>query len=201
MNRNSKITLAVILGLMAVLVLMCIAGAAIAVIGGRAYMKQAVRNDPAEAALAAHAMIDYDLPPGYFEASLVKIGLTRLVAIQNETPTTDGTSKPSIMIAQTFVDSTGGINDESYQQIMQMTQRMMGRGEFTLELVDTKDITIGSQEVTLFISEGVLRDGSGFRQISSEYFEGKAGLVMILITGAMDGWDQKAVDLFIGSLR
>ena len=201
MNRNAKITLAIIIGLMAVLVLMCIAGAAIAVVGGRAYMKQAVSSDPAKAELAAHAMIDYDLPPGYHEASLVKIGLTRLVDIRNETDTTHAFLKPTIIIAQTLVDSNGAIGDEAYQQIMQMTQRMMGRGEFTLELVETKDITIGSQEVTLFISEGMFRDGAGFRQISSEYFEGKSGLVMILVSGAIDGWDQEAVDLFIGSLR
>jgi len=201
MNRNSKITLAVILGLMAVLVVICIAGVAITLLGGRAYIKQAVITDPGKVTTAAHAIIDYDLPPGYQEVSLTRFGLTRLVHIQNETRGANGFYKPILILSHNLTQSTGGLNEETQQQIFRSTQRMLGRGELTSELKEKKVITVRSQDVTLFIYEGKAEDGTAIRQISSGYFEGKTGMVTITIIGAQEGWDQEAVDLFIGSLR
>jgi len=77
----------------------------------------------------------------------------------------------------------------------------MGNFDLDLELVDKQTATIRGQPVELFIYEGADREGTPVRQVVSQLFEGKSGLVMLLIMGPEAGWDQAEVEAFLQSIR
>src|SRR5512138_3897761 len=78
---------------------------------------QSVKTDPEAAAQAAHAIADYQLPPGYQEQVAMNLFIYTMVMIAPDSGTVStSTDKPIMMLAQF---QAGADQDQMEQQIRQ----------------------------------------------------------------------------------
>jgi hypothetical protein len=80
-------------------------------------------------------------------------------------------------------------------------QQQSGRGGVSMKVVSTYQATIRGQESTVVIQDST-SDQAGFvlRELMTS-FQGKGGLVMLMMSGSKDAWDQNTADQFIASIR
>jgi uncharacterized protein YneF (UPF0154 family) len=193
MSKNTKIVLIVV-----VIVALCIcvcAGGYIALQTTGKFLGESLVDNPEEAQSLAQSMLDYDRPAGYQEEGAVDFGFMKMVMIVDSSG-----SGPLIMMAE--MPSGMGIDeDQMRQQIEQSMQRSMGNRNFSVELVDEQVRTIRGADVTFFIYTGTDSSGTQVKQVVSELFEGKNGLIMLMIMGNEIGWNQAEIDAFLDSVR
>jgi hypothetical protein len=67
--------------------------------------------------------------------------------------------------------------------------------------IDEQPGTIGNQETTFVISEGLNGEGNGYRQISAPFTTSDGGNAVVVISMPVASWDQAVVDAFLGSIR
>jgi hypothetical protein len=196
MSRTTKIILAII----ASLVMLCICIGVVAFIALRQAgqtLEQAGTEDPAEVAKIARSIVKYELPAGYYgQVGATFFGFKMAAFIPPEN--FDG---PVIMLMQ--VPRYFGLSQaEMEQQLQQMLQQETetGKQPIQMQVVDQMDRTIRDQTVTLTINEGTESDGTIMRQMSG-VFQGKNGMVLLMIAGEKQHWDQGIADAFIASLH
>ena len=197
MSRNTKIALGIIAGL----VFLCICVGIIAYVAlnragqvvGEA-VEGAIAEEPAKVAQIAQGIADYKLPPGYREQFGMSFFGFDMVAF-GPAESTD----QMIMLMQ-FPESAGLNQAEMEQQMKQSLQQQRGRQDIPMQEVDQVQRTIRDQTVTLTVSEGTDSDGKTMRQMSGA-FQGKNGVVLLMIMGQKQTWDQRAIDAFMASLR
>lgn len=194
MSRNGKI----ITGIFGMLVVMCVCmgvGGYFAFQRAGEAFESSFITEPDEVAQVAERIVDYDLPAGYNEQFGMSFFGFDVVAFGS-----DDFSEQSLIMLMQFPQNAG-LSQEQMQE--QMSQAMEGQTQgqpLDLEQVEQRRVTIRGQEVILNVSEGRDNEGAGVRQVSG-VFEGKNGTVFLMITGAIESWDEGAVDQFIGSLR
>lgn len=197
MSRNTKIALGIIVGL----VFLCICVGVIAYVAlnragqvvGEA-VEGAIADDPAEVAQIAQGIVEYKLPPGYREKFGMSFFGFDMVAF-GPAESTD----QMIMLMQ-FPESAGLNQAEMEQQMKQSLQQQRGQQNIEMQIVDQIQRTIRDQTVTLTVSEGTDSDGTVMRQMSG-VFQGKNGMVLLMIVNEKQHWDQGIADAFIASLR
>jgi len=195
-DKNTKIALGVVIGLVLLCCCLCVGGYAILQFGGAALFERMLVEDPGEASSLAQEMVDYDLPPGYTESNALNMGFFKLAMI---TKASDGT-RPILMLLE--MPSSMAVDEE--QMLLQLQQAMaasMGRQGFTMTLVDRGQTTIRGQEVDLLLYEGTDEDGTAMKQLVTGFFDGKQGQVMVVAIGPEDGWSQTEVDAFLRSIN
>ena len=198
MSRNTKIVLIVVV----VLLLLCCCvgvGGIIALRAGGSLLGQvvsqgmSVTEKPEEVTQIARHMVDYNLPPGYqaeFGMNLFGFDMAAFGPADHST---------TIMLMQ-FPAGLELNQADMERQMQQALQRQIGQQELNLTVVDQITTTIRDQSVSLTVQEGTAGDGQPIRQISG-IFQGKQGVVMLLVVGNQDTWNQQAIDTFIASLR
>jgi hypothetical protein len=201
MSRNTKIILGIVGGLILLCICAVVGGLVALRYGGEAIARNLTTDDPAAAAAAAGEMVDYTLPAGYQEQASVNILVGQMVMIHDGTNLEDTSGRPVILFLQLSIPSGTVDPDQMRAQMQQSMRQSMQRNDFELQLVDQQDTTIRGQDVTLFIYEGENGDGLRIRQVMSDMFEGKSGSLFLLMTGAVDAWDQAEIDAFISSIR
>ena len=188
MNKNTKITLIVI----GVSIFFCIGCGIVAFFGvsklGES-VGDSITDDPVEAAAVSTSMIDYDLPDGYEEDSAMDMFFMKMVTIR-----ADDYNQPFIMI--TGLAPNVEMSPAQFQQ--QVQQQNPGAN---LVLIEEKQVVIRDQDVNVYLYKNESEYGSVQMQLNTSPFEGKNGLVIIMISGAEDGWDQTLADSFIESIR
>lgn len=159
-------------------------------------LREGMKTDPESASQAAHAIVDYELPPGYQERMAMNFLVYSFVMIGPESPGT--TTGPLIMLAQ--FDPIGTSQEQMEQQIRQSFEQQAGRRGLKMQVVEVKKMTIRGEEVEVTTFEGADQSGAVVRQLITS-FPGKDGIAMLMIMGPAEGWDQDVVDDFIKSIH
>lgn len=198
MSRNTKIVVIVVV----VLLLLCCcigAGGFMAMRAGGSLLGQvasqgmSVTEKPEEVTQIARNMVDYNLPPDYqaqFGMNLFGFNMAAFGPADEST---------TIMLMQ-FPAGLELDQAEMERQMQQALQRQIGQQELNLAVVDQITTIIRDQDVSLTVQEGTAGDGQPIRQISG-VFQGKQGLVMLMVVGSPENWNQQAIDAFIASLQ
>lgn len=207
MNRNTKI----LLGVLAAVVLLCVCAGISALVllrqAGQAFEEFGegmLLTDPVEIAAASAEMLDYELPPGYQEESLIDVVFGKMLMIVSRSE--DGItvkSGPVIMIFQ--LSSLLGIDDtnsgELTAQMQDSLEQQVETNNITYQVVEVKETTIADQTVELVVMEGEDDQGVLYRQVISEGFQTKGGYTMVMLNGLADHWPQEDIDAFIDSIQ
>ena len=179
--------------------LFCLCAVAVAVFMFYRVGKQvadSTQTDPAEAAKAAHEIVDsYELPAGYQERMAMNIMFYSFVMIGPE----NSANGPIIMLAQ-FASGSGVSQEQMEQQLRQSFEQQAGNRGMDMHLVEAKKMTIRGNESEVAIYEGTDQSGNTVRQLITS-FPGKGGTAMLMIMGDAQDWDQTVVDNFINSIK
>jgi hypothetical protein len=195
MSRNAKL----IIGIIGSFVVLCLCAGVLAFFVFRSatpLLEQAVSmtEDAAEVAAIASGIVDYSLPAGYQEAFGMSFFNFDIVAFSSS-----ASRRHMIMLMQ-MPPGAGLDQADMERQMEQSLQQQMGRRNYRVQVVDEITTTIRDQPVTLTVSEGTDDEGTAIRQVAG-VFEGKNGVVLLMIMGPQQGWDQAGIDAFIASLR
>ena len=185
MNRNAKIGIAVIVGIVLLGICACIG--VFIYLGGR--VMQSIVTDPDEIAKIRQEIVEYDVPEGYKENGM------RLLGIQAIILSSYGGS-PESFILMSFPANTELSQEELNKAIEQLNQQNQNA---VWEQVDILPVTIQGQSVEMIVSEGSVGE---YKQRRMQcYWQGDHGMLALQISGNVDGWDQSIVDAFLASIR
>jgi hypothetical protein len=159
-------------------------------------VQEGFETDPEAASEAAHAIVDYELPPGYQERISMNFLVYTFVMIGPEN--TETTNQPLIMLAQ--FDPVGTSQEQMEQQIRQSFEQQAGQRGLDMQLVEVENRIIRGEEVEVTTYEGSDRSGDVVRQLITS-FPGKDGIAMLMIMGPAQGWDEQVIDDFIASIH
>jgi hypothetical protein len=199
MSRNSKIILGVLGGVVVLCMCVCVGGWIALRFSGDLIGKAVAVEDPIQAARIARDMIDYELPPGYQEEAALNFIVMNMVIISGSGTQTGGSANPLIILVGTSAD-LGMSETEIRNQIQEQVLQSMQTQGFPLELVEQRAALLRGQDEILYIYEGVDDKGNKIREVMSSLFEGKQGMVMVMIAGPARTWDQGEVDHFLNSI-
>lgn len=161
-------------------------------------VQEGFKTDPESAAKAAHAITDYELPPGYQEQISMELFVYSMVLIDGDSAgSATSTGKPLIMLAQFQASATD--QKQMEEQIRRSFEQQSGQS-VSMKVVETKTMTIRGSETEVVISEGTDESGSAVRQLVTT-FPGKNGTAMLIIIGEPENWDQEEIDTFIASIH
>lgn len=195
MSRNTKQILIVL----AAAIVFCVIGAA-AALGGAGLIvdrfKNNVSEDPEKVRQMAKEFMSYELPSGYTEQMGMDFILYKMILISSEDTDNISSIKPLIFVAH-FQSQ----NMDPDQMIAQMKQSVeqQSKNDLKLKVVETRNVTINGSEAPLTVSEGTNSAGVTFRQWITA-FPGKTGLIIILIQGPTENWDDAAFNDFLTSI-
>ena len=193
MSRNTKNLLIILI----VAIVFCIIGVA-AAIGGAGLIvnrfKDNVASDPAKVQQMADEFIHYQLPSGYTNQVGMDFIIYKMILIGSSD---DSIPKPIIFLAHFQSDSLTA--DQMTQQMQQSVEQQSGSSGLKLKVVETRKVTINGKETSLTVSEGADSTGTAYRQWVTA-FPGKTGLIIILIQGKTDAWDDAVFNEFLSSI-
>jgi hypothetical protein len=199
MSRTTKIILGVVIGLL----LLCVCVGVVAAIvlkSGGSLVEQAVSKGmsisekPEEVAKTAQGIAEYKLPAGYKEMFGMSFFGFDMVAFGA------ANDKNQVIMLMQFPQSVQLSQAEMEKQMEQAFQQQTGKKGMNLKVTGQTTKNIRDQQVKLTIREGTDSDGKALRQMSGT-FKGKGGLVLLMIIGTPQAWNQGAIDAFIASLR
>lgn len=195
-NNNNK-WIWIGLGAAALFCLCAVGAAALVFMRLGQQVQQGMKTEPEDAAVAAHAIVDYELPPGYQEQFAMDVVFYTMVFIGPDTSGSSFENKPLIMLAQ-----FGAMADPKQmgQQIQQSMERQYGQRGMTMTLVEVRNMTIRGEDVEVFVYEGTDNESMTVRQLVTT-FPGKEGTAMLMIMGDARVWDQDEIDTFIKSIK
>jgi len=150
--------------------------------------------DPTLAASTANEIVDFKPARGYFPASTMKIpGYGMLVDYAYSD------SAENKMVLLQILDHKE-INENTVVILQEMINQYSKNNLMNLQTIDARMVDVRSKPAQVIINEGVNAENVNCRQIWVA-FEGKSGTVMLMVLGPSQGWDQKAYDAMIASIR
>jgi hypothetical protein len=154
---------------------------------------QSIKTDPTGVAQVGARIADFNLPPNYVQGAGASILIYDFVMYEPA----DHTPGTTIIMMQF---KTGAAY--STQQMQQALERQSGQSSSTMKVVSTYQTTIRGHASTVVIEESTSNYQTGFvlRQLVTT-FQGKGGMVMLMMSGSTDTWDQSLADKFIASIR
>lgn len=193
MSRNTK----QILTILAVAIVFCIIGGA-AALGGAGLIfnrfKDNVATDPQKVQKMAQEFIKYELPPSYAE----QVGMDFIVYKMILIGATDNFSdQPMIFLAHFEAENLTA--EEMTQQMQKSVEQQSGSSGLKLKVVENRKVTINGKEEALTVSEGSDSKGKAYRQWVTA-FPGKTGLVIVMIQGQTENWDDAIFNEFLSSI-
>jgi hypothetical protein len=199
MSKNTKIILGSLGGTLLLCIGLVVAFSVFAEWQNRRNLANMRVEDPTAIAQIANTMADYELPPHYEEALILKISTTNALYIFAAEDTPDNLSYPRITLMQ--------FPPHKYASALAAREKMRQAGsQFETEdgqVVSREEVTttIRGQEVGLTIYHSVNNSGEEQRSIVSDVFAGKEGFLQLIIEGPLQGWDEEMIDAFIQSIR
>ncbi len=185
---------AILIGIAAVLLLLCIGVWAFLPNIRQTLSAQYWKTDAQLASQAAHRMMDYDLPPNYQELKVLTIQDQDMAVVIAHR------ERPGDLI---YIEAlTEGILDvqEWRTRYEENLSREMGTRHYNTQTVGAQKTTVRGQPVTLRLLEGTDENGGKVRQVVCG-FAGKSGDLLIAIVASQETWDQAMVDNFLQSIR
>jgi hypothetical protein len=153
---------------------------------------QSIKTDSTGVAQVGSRIAGFDLPPGYVQGSGMSILMYDFVMYQPA----DNSDGMAIVLMQ-FRTGTA----YSTEQMQKALQQQSGRGGVSMKVVSTYQTTIRGQQSTVVIQDSTNGQmGFVLRELMTS-FQGKGGLVMLMMSGPKDTWDQNTADQFIASIR
>ncbi len=194
MSRNVKIILVVLGSLLVICTLSCVV---LFVFFNRFANNftaglQTPEVRQAQARQIGAQIADYTLPPGYTEEVGFDMFVEKLVMIG---PTNN--QGPVIMMISV---SAATVNRQQMEQTLRQSFASQLSRSGTFKSVGTHDVTIKGQQTTLAVSENDSTSGLTERQATG-VFQGKSGLVMMMIMGSVDEWDWPTIEAFCSSIK
>jgi hypothetical protein len=190
MNNTTKI----LIGVAAVLVVICLCGAVGALLFLRTASRavdQTINTDPAKLSEVSATIADYTLPEGFQDGTALRLAGFSMVSYT-------GDDDQSHIY---FFQLPAGVEVDQAEMERQF-QSAAGRnyGSGNSKVVDQIPATIRGQDTTLVVTEGSNSDGQTYRQVLG-MFPGKGGQAMVAFERPTSSWDQAEVDAFIASIR
>ena len=194
MSRNTKIILAIVAGLSFIC---CIGAATVIYLFPRVASnigEESFVSTEEKAAEIGASIIDYELPPGFSEATGMDFLGMRMVLISSS-------NRSGMMITLTQLPSSFGTNEEEFRrQAETLFEEQSGQRNTDLTAVESQTVTINGAPAILTTYQGS-NGGTEIRQVSG-FFEGNDGKVaMLMVSGPVGSWNQEAFDTFIKSLE
>jgi hypothetical protein len=192
MSTNTK-RLLLIIGIAAAFCLVAVGAAVggLALLGNR--FKDNIVTDPAKVQQMAHAFANYELPPGYREQVGMDLLIYKMILISP--PVT--ADQPMIFLAQ--FQAANMSPEQMSQQMQQSVEQQSGSNGLKLKAIETRKVTINGKPATLTVSEGPDRRGTLMRQWMTA-FPAKSGMILLMIQGSVEGWDDAAMQSFLASI-
>ena len=160
--------------------------------------KEGVKTDPQAASEAAHAIADYELPPGYEEKIAMDFFVYTMVMMGPEASTTPSSAaRPMIMLAQFQVATN---QQQMEEQMRRSFEQQSGWRGLKMKVVDVKKMTLRGKEVDVTTFEGTDDNGFVMRQVLAT-FPGKDGTALLMIMGPAQTWDKEELDQFVESIH
>ena len=190
MSRNGKIAL-IVVGVIAVL--------CIGICGVSFFAFQRIGDqfmNPASGQEIGSEIADYALPEGYEERG-INLLVYKMVIIMPA----DGEGDPDDLVFMLMNMNTGAGNQAEMERAMQQSfQQQMGRSGGTTRTVGTERVTIRGKETVMTIAETDTNDGTPLRQAVGT-FEGNNGLVILMVMGSADNWNDTLFNNFVSSIQ
>lgn len=177
----------------AIVAILCV----IAVAGGlilTQFIGQAVTESvmsPEEAQEAVKNIATFSLPKGYSADTGMSILGTTVVVFK----------KPgsSVVISLVEMPLQQELNDSVVAE-MESQLSQAGSGYSNMNIVSKKELTVRGQPALLIVQEGNV-DGASSRQVMVIFQGNNNNLAMLSIAGPVKGWDAKAYDRMILSIK
>ena len=192
MSRNAKIAL-VIIGTLAVI---CIGICGIGYFLLPRLAQNIVSQKPEDAHRVGAEIAAYTLPNGYHELMGMNLLVYKMVVIAPERDQQLRNGMAFMLMGTSFA---GANQAEMERQMQQSFQQQYGRSGSTMKYVGTETVTIRGKDVTLTIAESE-GNTSRLRQAIGT-FDGKNGMVIVMVMGDPDEWDDALMREFLGSIQ
>lgn len=191
MSRTKKIILFVVLPVLASCCLLCVA---FIVLVPR-LLSNAVASDPQAAKQIGARIADYTLPRGYQEMMGMDLFSAQWVLIAPS----DQRGGTAIMLMQFATLNEGNYDPKQMEQQMQQAMERQYDQSGTFQSTGQRTVTIKGRPTDLALAERdqitkTVRQATGV-------FDGKNGMVMLMVIGNVDTWDWKMVEDFCASIR
>ena len=188
MDKELKIALAVIAGAL-VVTLGVTAGAYLV---GRQFIGPASTLDTAQASRIGHQIANYTLPPGYHERMASNSYGYKMVMIGAQSDITDAMT---IMLLESPGSPNLGRPDLAGPEQQEQDVDSLNSGT-----VSTRTVMIKGRPVIFTTSDGESGDWA-YRQMRGSWPGRGNSIVMMMVLGAKETWDQAALDSFWASIR
>lgn len=188
MSRNTKIALIVI----GALVIICLGICGIGVLVLPGVFGRAVSTTPADAHKVGASIADYTLPPGYAEQMGMDLMFEKIVMIGRS-----DRRGMDFMLLQVSTPTTSRAQME--QQMRQTFAQQFNQNAGSMQYIKDETVTIRGQQVPLSIYQS--KTSLQTMQQAIGTFTGKNGLVMVMIMGTQDQWDEELMQTFLGSIQ
>ena len=188
MDKELKIALAVIAGAL-VITLGVTAGAYLV---GRQFISPTSTSDPAQASRIGHQIANYTLPPGYHERMASNSYGYKMVMIGAQSDITDAMT---IML----LESPGRLN-LGQPDLAGSEQPEQDVDSLNSGTVSTLTVMIKGRPVIFTTSDGESDDWA-YRQMRGAWPGRGNSIIMMMVLGAKETWDQAALDSFWASIR
>ncbi len=198
MSKNTK----QILTILVVAIVFCIIGGA-AALGGAGLIfdrfKDNVATDPEKVKQMAQGFIKYQLPPNYAEQVGMDFIVYKMILIGASDDDIGNKLAQQPIIFLAHFEAENLTPEQMTQQMQKSVEQQSGSTGLKLKVVENRKVTINGQEQPLTVSEGSDSKGNEFRQWVTA-FPGKTGLVIILIQGQTENWDDAVFNEFLSSI-
>lgn len=188
MSRNAKIALIVV----GTLVVICLGVCGAGFFFFQQFGQQAVNPDNAHR--IGTEIADYTLPVGYVEQGGMDLLVYKMVFITAQ----GGNSSDSMVIMLMNTNAGSANRDELERQMQQSFQQQFNSSGGTTHVVGTEQVTIRGQETTLTIAE---TDASRPLKQVVGTFDGKNGLVILMVMGDKGNWNDTLFKDFVASIQ
>jgi hypothetical protein len=188
MDKELKIALAVIAGAL-VVTLGVTAGVYLV---GRQFIGPTSTSDTAQASRIGHQIANYNLPPGYHERTASNSYGYKMVMIGAQS---DITGAMTIML----IESPGWPN-MGQPDLAGLEQPEQDADSLSLGTVSTQTVMIKGRPVIFTTSDSESGDWA-YRQVRGAWPGRGNSIIMMMVLGAKETWDQAALDIFWTSIR
>lgn len=192
MSTTIKVILGVIAGLVIACIALAVGGAALLGWTG-AQVAKVITTSPQQAEQMAAEVAEFDLPTGY----QAQYGI-RAIGVSVSSYTTADPSQ-HLFIAQAGQGSN--LDAEDVQRMVSESQPNPKAGsDKEVKVVREEELTVRGKPARLIVSEAINSEQQPYRTMTV-LFEGKGGPALVSISSPTATWDEEAATAFIASIR
>ncbi len=195
MSRNTKIVLLIVSSLLLTCACVCLAGILLVprMVSSTMSGLATPENRESQAKKVGAQIADYVVPPGYAEEMGMDLFFEKIVMLG---PTNQ--RGPVIMMLQMNVPTA---SREQLEEQMRQAFANQYSGAGLYEPAGEHTVTLKGQPMTLAVSESSSDSSTYAMRQAQGVFQGKGGIVMVMVTGKVEEWNWKPIDDFLTSIR